>query len=126
MPAHCSALIAEVPLSVSRSMSTSSAGMRNGFRCALRRINSRSAGVVSLIGSTILMRNGSMIVFMRTSRGGALGPSTGRGREFLSHAEQGDQSLIGHPFPGSELGQSHGRARAVAALGRGFDGGEIL
>ena len=31
MPAHCWALMAEVPLSVSKSMSTSAAGMRKGL-----------------------------------------------------------------------------------------------
>ena len=64
MPAHCSLLIADVPLSVSRSMMTSSAGIWNRLKWARRRIASRSAGVVSLIGSTILILNGSMIVFI--------------------------------------------------------------
>src|SRR5579872_1699102 len=63
MPAHCSLLMADVPLSVSRSMITSSAGMRKPLKCARRRIVSRCSGVVSLMGSTILILNGSMIVF---------------------------------------------------------------
>ena len=64
MPAHCSLDIAAVPLSVSRSMSTSSAGIRNGLKWASRRIAARSPVVVTRIGSTILIRNGSMMVFM--------------------------------------------------------------
>ncbi len=63
MPAHCSLDIAAVPLSVSRSIITSSAGIWKTLKCARRRIASRSAGVVSLIGSTILILNGSMMVF---------------------------------------------------------------
>ena len=53
-----------VPLSVKRSMSTSSAGIRNGLKWAERMIASRSCGVVSRIGSTILILNGSIIVFI--------------------------------------------------------------
>src|SRR5438105_10701196 len=64
MPAHCSLLMAEVPLSVSRSMSTSSAGIWKTLKCARRRMASRCSAVVILIGSTILILNGSMIVFM--------------------------------------------------------------
>ena len=58
--------MAEVPLSVSRSISTSSAGIRNGLKWAARRMSARSAGVVMRTGSTILIRNGSMIVFTAT------------------------------------------------------------
>jgi hypothetical protein len=45
-------------------MSTSSAGIRKTLKKAPRRISSRWAGVVSLIGSTILILNGSMMVFL--------------------------------------------------------------
>src|SRR5262245_56970977 len=64
MPAHCSLDMADVPLSVSRSMSTSSAGIWKGLKWARRRISSRWAGVVSLIGSTILILKGSMITLV--------------------------------------------------------------
>jgi Na+-transporting methylmalonyl-CoA/oxaloacetate decarboxylase beta subunit len=57
-------LIALAPESVSRSMITSTPWMRNGLKCAARRIASRCAAVVMRIGSTDFMRNGSMIVFM--------------------------------------------------------------
>ena len=49
-------------------MITSSAGIWNRLKCAPRKIASRSSGVVSLIGSTILILNGSMIVFMAVLR----------------------------------------------------------
>ncbi len=62
--AHCSALIADVPLSVSRSMSTSSALSRKTLYPASRRLASRSAGVVRRTGSTVLILNGSMMVRM--------------------------------------------------------------
>ena len=55
-----SLLIALVPESVSRSMSTSEALIRNGLKWAACRMDSRSTGVVMRIGSTDLMRNGSM------------------------------------------------------------------
>src|SRR2546426_1138937 len=64
MPAHCSLLMAAVPLSVSKSMITSSAGIWKTLKCARRKMSSLCCGVVSLIGSTILILNGSIIVFM--------------------------------------------------------------
>src|SRR3954468_8966303 len=45
-------------------MMTDSDGIWNRLKCAALKIPSRSSGVVSLIGSTILILNGSMIVFM--------------------------------------------------------------
>src|SRR5688572_408335 len=69
MPAHCSLDMADVPLSVSRSMRTASAGSRNGFRWAAGRCCSRCSRVVIRTGSTILIRNGSMIVFMARAPG---------------------------------------------------------
>jgi hypothetical protein len=62
--AHCSELIAAVPLSVSRSISTSSARSRKAFQWAVRSFCSRSARVVSRIGSTDLILKGSMMVRM--------------------------------------------------------------
>ena len=62
MPAHCSADIAPVPESVSRSISTSSARNSNRLYPAAASAAARSARVVSRIGSTEWMRNGSMIV----------------------------------------------------------------
>ena len=64
MPAHWSALIAAVPLSVNRSISTSSAGTRNRLYPPFLRTSSRCSTVVNLIGSTDLILNGSMMVFM--------------------------------------------------------------
>ena len=63
MPAHCSELMAPVPESVSRSMSTSSDASRKGLypdaiRCACRWLR-----VVMRSGSTDLILNGSMIVW---------------------------------------------------------------
>lgn len=46
-------------------MSTSLAWIMNGLKSALRRIPSRSSGVVMRIGSIDLILNGSMIVFTR-------------------------------------------------------------
>ena len=57
--------VAEVPLSVNRSIRTSSAGTWNRLKWASRRISSRCSEVVSRIGSTILILNGSMIVRTR-------------------------------------------------------------
>jgi len=51
MPAHCSDDIAPVPLSVSRSM-TSSARTRNRLNPGSRRMASRCSGVIMRIGST--------------------------------------------------------------------------
>ena len=62
--AHCSELIAAVPLSVSRSISTSSARRRKAFQWAARSFCSRSARVVSRMGSTDLILKGSMMVRM--------------------------------------------------------------
>ncbi len=62
--AHCSALIAPVPLSVSRSISTCSAAILNSLKPALRKTSSRYSGVASRLGSTALIRKGSMIVFI--------------------------------------------------------------
>src|SRR5450755_1101940 len=73
--AHCSALIAPVPLSVNRSIKTSSARSRNGLKPTSCRKHSRSARVVILIGSTDLMRNGSIIVV-----NGTVLPSVTRGQ----------------------------------------------
>ncbi len=61
-PAHCSALMAAVPLSVSRSIITSSERSENRFSPAWRSRASRSARVVIRIGSTTLTRWGSMMV----------------------------------------------------------------
>ncbi len=69
MPAHWSALMAAVPLSVSRSISTSSAGTMKMLYPPRRMISSRSAAVVNLIGSTDLILNGSMMVFMEDNTG---------------------------------------------------------
>ena len=55
MPAHCSADIAPVPESVSRSMYTSLLRSRNVFQPASDRAVSRSARVVIRRGSTILI-----------------------------------------------------------------------
>src|SRR5688572_16928116 len=55
--------MAPVPLSVRRSMRTSSAGIRNRLSPARRSASSLSSRVVSRIGSTTLMRKGSMMVF---------------------------------------------------------------
>src|SRR2546430_1229163 len=64
MRAHCKLLMAPVPLSVNRSMSTSSAGIRNMLNPAARTIASRSCGVRICNGSTTLIRKGSMMGFM--------------------------------------------------------------
>ena len=52
MPAHCSADIAPVPESVSRSISTSAARSSNRLYPAAASAAARSAPVVSRIGST--------------------------------------------------------------------------
>src|SRR5437762_1792869 len=62
-PAHSRALMAPVPLSVRRSMRTSSGRILKGLKPAARITRSRSSGVVSRIGSTTLIRKGSMMVF---------------------------------------------------------------
>jgi hypothetical protein len=62
MAAHCSADMAPVPESVSRSIGTSSAATPNKLYPAASRALARSARVVSRIGSTEWIRNGSMIV----------------------------------------------------------------
>ena len=53
---HWASLMAEVPLSVRRSMNTFSEGKLNGLKPARRRTASRSAGVVRRIRSTTLIR----------------------------------------------------------------------
>src|SRR6185503_5513140 len=55
-------LMADVPLSVSRSISTSFECRRNGLQCACLSNLLRCYLVVIEIGSTVLIRNGSMIV----------------------------------------------------------------
>ena len=62
--------MALVPESVNRSMITSSEWIANRFQCARCSNSTRSSRVVSRIGSTVLMRKGSMIVFMGTPAGG--------------------------------------------------------
>src|ERR1044072_5099246 len=62
MPAHCSELIAPVPLSVNRPMSTSSPRRAKRLWPAVAVACSRSSRVVIRIGSTEGIRNGSMIV----------------------------------------------------------------
>jgi hypothetical protein len=68
MPAHWSRDIAPVPESVRRSTMTSSAWTLKRFQPASRRAASRSWTLRSRIGSTEWMRNGSMIVFQRSTR----------------------------------------------------------
>ena len=58
-----SADMAPVPESVKRSIRMSSAAIRNRFQSAFARMSSRSSRVVIRSGSTVLMRNGSMMVF---------------------------------------------------------------
>src|SRR5262245_61122485 len=67
IPAHCSDDIAPVPESVRRSIRIASAGMRNRFQSARSSASRRSAGVLIRSGSTLLMRNGSMMVFRVSS-----------------------------------------------------------
>src|ERR1043165_656903 len=62
MPAHCLSLSAPVPLSVSKSINTSSEWRRKGLYPLLRSASCRYSSVVILIGSTILIRNGSASV----------------------------------------------------------------
>jgi hypothetical protein len=62
MAAHCSADMAPVPESVSRSTGTSSAASSNKLYPAASRALARSPRVVSRTGSTEWIRNGSMIV----------------------------------------------------------------
>ena len=62
MAAHCSADMAPVPESVSRSIGTSWASSSNKLYPAASRALARSARVGSRIGSTEWIRNGSMIV----------------------------------------------------------------
>jgi len=62
MPAHCALLMAPVPLSVSRSMMTSSERRAKMLNPASEMRPVRSSHVLSLIGSTALIRNGSMMV----------------------------------------------------------------
>ena len=54
--------IAPVPESLSKSIRTSSAGRRNRLYCAASRSCSRCLRVVQRMGSTLLMRKGSMMV----------------------------------------------------------------
>ncbi len=62
MAAHCRALIAPVPESVRKSRSTSSASSLKTFSLAASSRRSRSSRVVTRMGSTDLMRKGSMMV----------------------------------------------------------------
>src|SRR5713226_8462282 len=64
MAAHCAVDMALVPESVSRSIRISFAGMRNRLRPAFCSSRSRCSRVVKRSGSTLLMRNGSMMVFI--------------------------------------------------------------
>jgi len=61
---HCATDIAAVPLSDNRSMVASAACTRNRLWCASASPRSRQARSVILIGSTTLMRKGSMMVFI--------------------------------------------------------------
>src|SRR5215470_1472154 len=61
MAAHCSVDMAEVPESVSRSIRIASEGTRNRLYPADSNSRWRSSRVVVRIGSTLLMRNGSMM-----------------------------------------------------------------
>src|SRR5690606_9568083 len=62
MAAHCSVLIAEVPESVSRSIRTFSDRNLNTFKKASLRSFCLSSKVLSLIGSTVFILKGSIIV----------------------------------------------------------------
>src|SRR5260370_28993535 len=64
MAAHCAVDMALVPESVSRSIRISFAGMRKRLRPASCSNRSRCSRVVKRSGSTLLMRNGSMMVFI--------------------------------------------------------------
>src|SRR6266852_6672867 len=70
MAAHCSVDIAAVPESVSKSIRIDSEGIKNKLYPASSRRRWRSPDVVRRIGSTLLIRNGSMIVLIgiRASR----------------------------------------------------------
>src|SRR5208283_4230687 len=65
IPAHCRALMAEVPESVRRSNVTSWAGTLNRLYPAAWTTRARSEALRNRIGSTDLMRNGSLIVLAR-------------------------------------------------------------
>src|ERR1700693_5156603 len=62
IPAHCSELIAPVPESVRRSISTLADASRKRLYPAFLRKPARSSRDVKRIGSTVLILNGSMIV----------------------------------------------------------------
>src|ERR1043166_4768128 len=64
MAAHCSVDMALVPESVSRSMRMSLAGIWKRLNPASSRRRSRCSRVGCRSGSTLLMRNGSMMVFI--------------------------------------------------------------
>ena len=64
IPAHWSSLMADVPESVRRSMRILSAGMWKTLNPARSRSASRSFRVVEGMGSTTLIRNGSMGVLI--------------------------------------------------------------
>src|SRR4051812_15048137 len=84
MPAHCSEDIEPVPESVSRSMRTSSERSANRLCPAARSRSCRSARVSMRIGSTLWMRNGSMMVRQRSvmarDRNGLPGAAVGSDR----------------------------------------------
>ncbi len=82
MPAHCRLLIAPVPLSVSKSINTSSDGNQEHVEAGLRTIASRSSRVRMCRGSTTLIRNGSMMVFMGVTFPGS-GNSASKGSGYL-------------------------------------------
>ena len=63
MPDHWAADMAPVPESVSRSMMTSSALRRKRLWWAAASAAARCSRVVKRMGSTVLMRNGSMMVW---------------------------------------------------------------
>ena len=73
MPAQPSADMALVPESVSRSIITSWARNKNGLRPTSTMSRARSVGVVKRMGSTILMRKGSMMVCMGAMVTGPVG-----------------------------------------------------
>src|SRR5450759_11558 len=62
IPAHCAELIAPVPESVGRSISTFADASRKRLYPAFLRKPARSSRDVKRIGSTVLILNGSMIV----------------------------------------------------------------
>jgi len=66
IPAHCSELIAPVPESVRRSISTLADASRKRLYPAFLSKAARSSREVMRIGSTVLILNGSMIVLKQS------------------------------------------------------------